>query len=504
MNISLAAHPILSAEETKSLEQELFHGDEPAEWAAMSKAGAAVAGAVLRDWQELRAWPKRARLLVLAGKGHNAGDALIAARSILDAKPHATAEILFVFPQQSLRPLAMKAFREIAAAHPHRVTVRRESLPDCPYDVALDGVFGFQFRPPLDERLVEKFARIRRLDIGMRVAVDLPSGLGDPSALAADFTYATGVLKAEAINPEHAGQVGRLRYLDLGFFDEPPSQQSSDDVLTDATLTPLQRWRSPIADKRAFGHLFVVGGSRSYPGAVMMAVQAALRAGVGLLTAFVPESLVSGYAAHVPEAMWVGCPETPDGGIALESLHLLRERQNRATAFLIGPGLTRDKETLAFAAEAVAMLQLPSVVDADALQPEIVRHASGRGIVTPHAGEFKRIAADTDLRSFAAASGLVTVLKGAPTRISDGQRIHYSLAGGPVLARGGSGDTLAGMIGGLLAQSPQQPLEAACTGTLWHGLAADALARRFGPVAVHTTELLDFLSDVLRTDQTDE
>jgi NAD(P)H-hydrate epimerase len=308
--------------------------------------------------------------------------------------------------------------------------------------------------------------------------------------------------------------------------------------------------RAPLSDKRTFGHLFVIGGSRSYPGAALMCTRAALRSGVGLVTAFVPESLVPALAAIAPEAIWVGWPETPEGGLALEGLHLLRARLERATALVIGPGLGPEPETHTLAGEIVKLAEVPVVLDADALQPSILAAAQGKRVIClPHAGEFKRLAGgriaevsvaqggmgilpmsgaakttgETGLRQDAMAGGLpvprpadalepgldalraiareasaVIVLKGSVTRISDGERIFHSFFGGPVLARGGSGDLLAGLTGGLLAQAPADPLLAACRGVVWHGLAADHLARDRGQVAVQVTQLLDYLPAALR------
>jgi hydroxyethylthiazole kinase-like uncharacterized protein yjeF len=175
----------------------------------------------------------------------------------------------------------------------------------------------------------------------------------------------------------------------------------------------------------------------------------------------------------------------------------LRERISRATAILIGPGLGREAETLALAADIVKTAPVPVVIDADALQPEIVRAGKTARILTPHEGEFARIAGGTTLKEFASA-GVTTVLKGPVTRVSGGREVYHSFFGGPVLARGGSGDLLAGLIGGILAGKAQDPLTSAMQGVVWHGLAADELARARGQVAVRTTELLEFLPVVLR------
>ncbi len=495
------AHPVLSTDEAKRFEAALFGGDEAREWAAMSRAGAAIGAAVLEDFREIGGFPARgARVLVLVGKGHNGGDALLAAKAVLETFPGVEADVLLVFGERTLRPLALRAWQ--ALVHAGRGRVRRVRKASGRYALSLDGVFGFQFRPPVEARVTALFAEVNALSVALRAAVDLPSGLGTAEVLRGDFCYATGCVKAPLLEAANAGSVGRVRYLDLGFFEGGRLEASGGNfVLTADVLAPLRALRSPQSDKRTYGHLFVVGGSKSFPGAVLMSVLAALKAGAGLVTAFVPESLAAAYAAQVPEAMWVGWPETPEGGLALEGAHLLRERISRAGALLIGPGLSREAETLALAMDIVKTATVPLVLDADALQPEIVRAGKGPRVLTPHAGEFARIAGGRALRDFCAEAGVetVTVLKGPVTCVcAGGEAEYHSFFGGPVLARGGSGDLLAGVIGGLLAGGPRDVLTAASRGVVWHGLAADALARERGQVAVRTTELLEFLPAVLR------
>ncbi len=659
MNLAWA-DPILTCVDAKALEARLFGGDEECERAAMERAGAGVAAAVMEDFREIGGFPEAGRILVLAGKGHNGGDALLAAAAILAAQPAASADVVFVFGERALRPLAARAWQQLMQAAPQRVRSLGRVLPTAgaqsslrppasasvipavgaqpclrppvpagarewqpAYDICLDGIFGFQFHPPMDAAIEDLLREVNRHPaIRLRAAVDLPSGVGEApggAAFRADFTYATGSVKAPLLEERNRDAAGRLRYCDLGFFAgdaTPPSRAplgnatgasrlqntactpahpkqgtsgpagvadsglpaiasakagpdsptpAADFVLKPSVLAPLAALRAPGSDKRAFGHLFVVGGSRSYPGAALMCVRAALRSGVGLVTAFVPESLAPAFAAAAPEAIWVGWPETPQGGLALEGLHLLREQMARATALVMGCGLGRESETQLLAGEIVALAGVPVVLDADALQPPVLASARGKRVIClPHAGEFKRLAggrggmgilpmsrapeatgedrpspgatagrltvphessaalrrpsADAPelspnaLRDLARETNAVIVLKGPVTRISDGERVFHSFFGGPVLARGGSGDLLAGLVGGLLAQSgvaERRPvpsgneradasLLAACRGVVWHGMAADLLARDRGQVAVQVTQLLDYLPDALR------
>jgi ADP-dependent NAD(P)H-hydrate dehydratase / NAD(P)H-hydrate epimerase len=486
------AHPILTCAEAKEFEAELFGGSEEAEWSAMGRAGRGVADAVLRDFEEIGGFPEEGTVLVLAGKGHNAGDALIAARRITERFPQVCVEVVFVLGERVLRPLAMRAWRGLEGRE------QAHSLREEGYDLVIDGVFGFQFRAPLAAEVAKVLREVNALPVRLRAAVDMPSGLGEIDAFRADFTYATGIVKAPLLELANAG---RLRYVDLGLFQDNGLEQEakvchllsdkSDWVVTEGVLGALKGLRAARSDKRTYGHVLIVGGSRQYPGAVLMGVLAALRSGAGLVTAFVPESLAAAFAARAPEAMWVGWPETPDGGLALEGGHLLQEKRDRADVLLIGPGLGREAETLALAKDIVGESRIPVVIDGDALQPEIVAAGDAPRILTPHAGEYARI----EKRIPANA---VTIHKGPLTCVEAGGVRYHCLAGGPVLARGGSGDLLAGLTAGLLAQGPDDPLAAACRGALWHGLAADKLARAQGQVAVNTTQLLDHLAGVLR------
>jgi len=534
------AQPILSAGEVGEFEARLFGGDETREWAAMQSAGRSVAEAVLRDFERIGGFPQngeRRPLLVLVGKGHNGGDALIAAEVILGKHAKARAEVVFAFGERVLRPLAWRAWVSLQTRFPERVRVMtRRDLAErvaagAHYSLCLDGVFGFQFRSPLEPGVSVVLEAANALSVGLRAAVDLPSGLGEAGAFCADFSYATGVLKREVLGPPNAG---RLRYLDLGFFQNAqPEMQSADCVITPEVLAPLRGWRDVSADKRTQGHIFVLAGSREYPGAALMCVLAALRSGAGLVTAFVPESFVPSFAARVPEAIWVGWPETPGGSLALEGEHLLRERLARAgekRALVIGPGIGRERETQVLVGEVLKAHSgpsLPVLLDADALQPEFLKNARGPLVLTPHAREFTRLSgmepSDEALRDFARRAGAVVVLKGPVTRICDGRvgndsrsslsgndeggrggeaafflPVYHSLFGGPVLARGGTGDLLAGMIGTQLAREPDAVLQATCRAVAWHGLAAEVLEREQGAEAVRTTDLLSTLTPALR------
>lgn len=502
-------HPILSCEASIALENRLLGSDEAAIGAAMTRAGRMLGQAIMRDFQEINALPERANILVLAGKGHNAGDAMIAADEILRFNPYATVHIVFAFGQEALRPLvrqALEALEDVGRVLVHGLD-RVDQLLEQRMDICIDGLLGMQFRPPVGEPLLRLLEQVNTAQtIRFRAAVDLPSGY----VFNADITYATGIAKAPLFDRAHAAKVGRIRYLDIGFFEKTPDETNTlGGLLLPDILKPLQSMRDVQTHKRHFGHLFVLAGSRHMPGAALMAVQAALRSGVGLVTAFVPESLAAHFAAQAPEAMWVAFPETPDGALALEGVREILQREGDGSAILAGPGMGREPETQALLMEVVSQSSSALVLDADALQPQILKGVSKRSAqagsvcITPHAGEFARLCPEGEptndvLMKFARTQAVNLLFKGAATRITEGHTLSYSTFGNPVLARGGSGDVLAGLLGGLLAQKPDEPLLAMQRAAVWHGLAADALARAQGQHAATALDLLPHLCRVLR------
>lgn len=496
-------HPILTCEEAAEFEKDLLP-DEEAAWEAMNRAGRSLAEQLLLDLQEGGPLPEHASMLVLLNKGKNSGDACIVVDALLEEYPELEVEVVSLVSVEDMRPLARRAFEAIA----DRVEIREldELSSDEPYYLCLDGLFGMQFQPPLrgsGKDLLEKVNQDLLIDY--RIAVDIPSGLGDEGAFQADFTYATGILKSVLLKPKHRPKCGRIRYLDIGFFPEGVQNEdwSAPYLITGNLLIDLKRIRKWDTDKRREGHLFLVAGSRQMPGALLMAAKAALSGGVGLLTVFGPESLIPHLVGTLPEAMWVPFPETPDGGLALEGRQEILSRMDRADAVLFGPGMGRESETAQLLDELLGEIRVPVLLDADALQPGIVSAAAnrpegfGKVVITPHLGEFKRISGETGPEEFARKTGLVLVLKGPLTGIYSGAASYLCPFGGPVLARGGTGDLLAGLIGARLAGAETDAVQAACEGVAWHGRAADEWARDRGGVGVKTTDLLDYLPEGL-------
>ncbi|MDR2863349.1 MAG: NAD(P)H-hydrate dehydratase [Puniceicoccales bacterium] len=508
--------PVLSCAGAAAFEKTFFANPANDEAVFMARAARGIADEAESFFSEIRARPIRS-VAVLAGKGHNAADALLAAGLLQKRHEGAVVKVLLAQSPEKMSPVAARALCALLAAGAQAYAWRGGSGGAGGFaadgaDVLLDGLLGYNFHPPLCGAFsgIIHWANACAEKFKLRIAVDLPSGMGDVPAdgggvvFHADATIACGIVKAPLLDIRNAAARGRLRFADIGFPDaEPGVLRAGARALV--TAGPLGGLRAPLADKRDFGHLFILGGSRALPGALLMNVRAALRAGVGLLTVFCPESVHAAFAAAAPEAMWVAWPETPEGALALEGEHLLRERLHRATALLCGSGMGTGGETQALLRSVSARAACPLVLDADALRAEVLesallRPAGAPLVLLPHAGEFARIAAAGEsLRDACTRLEACVALKGAPTHVADGGREIVVCAGGPVLARGGSGDLLAGITGALFARRLcGDALQTLATAVAWHGLAADRVACRRGSEAVATTELVDGLGPVLR------
>jgi NAD(P)H-hydrate epimerase len=525
MKVTPCTHPILTCQKAAELEASLLL-DEAAEWSAMQQAGIGIAKAICCDYRELSSLPEGLNVLALVGKGNNGGDALIACGRLLADFPRARVSLILAFDPDEFKPLAARAYQQLKGrvttyqlkpqsdeAMIHELLDRASS--GRAFDVCLDGLLGISFQPPVREPICTLIAAINSYEaIGLRAAVDLPSGKGDVSdelTFRADFTYAAGVAKKVLFDGN--AECGRVRVIDLGFFDGSvgSSLEATEGVLNDCVLNPLRAFRPASVDKRSFGHLFIVGGSAFMPGALLMAVQAAVRSGVGLVTAFAPASVAATLAAQVPEAIWVPWPESSHGTLNPRAISLLLDRVDQATAVLLGPGLGKDRNTEMLAQEVVSKVDVPVILDADALRVRVIglipkrKSSAGPVVLTPHMGEFMRMAklnlpecSNATLKEFCRNYNVMTVLKSAHTRICDGHDVWYNVCGGPVLSRGGSGDLLAGLIGGMVAQDGVNVQVSVARGVVLHGSAAQRLAQSHGQVAVHTTQLLNYLPQVLR------
>jgi NAD(P)H-hydrate epimerase len=505
---------IVTAEQMRAIEGRLFEAGMPVA-ALMEKVAGRIAAWLVGQFP-LQRYP---RIAVVAGPGHNGGDALVVARE-LAVQGY---QVQVCSSADRLKPLTADHLRFVEYLG---IPVVKAMAGLAPYDVLIDGLFGFGLERSVEGTMVDAVMAINAASCPV-VSIDLPSGLHTDTgkvlgtAVRATHTLCLGLWKRAFCQEEALAYLGQPHLIG---FDIPPQAPAavleSVPSVRQATLATIREKlplpRQPNTHKYRVGHLLLVAGSRPYAGAALLAALGARASGVGMLTLAVPESLRLMVAAQIPEALVVGCPETEAGAIAQlpDTLDL-----SRYSAIACGPGLSRQATA---PVQAVLQSPTPLLLDADGLNllaelgaMDMLGQRQAPMVLTPHRGEFKRLfpeqleqAEDNGAAAQAAAaqSGAVVLLKGACTAIAHPNgTLWYVPESTPALARGGSGDVLTGLIGGLLAQnlasaaddSLALALNAALVGAWWHGQGARAAARDRTELGVDGSQLAQYLNPVL-------
>jgi ADP-dependent NAD(P)H-hydrate dehydratase / NAD(P)H-hydrate epimerase len=493
---------LVTADEMRRIEERIFLAGMPVA-ALMEKA----AGLVALRIQEL--YPPTESIAVLAGPGHNGGDALVVAREL-----HLAGYRVSVFcPCDRLKELTTQHANYVKSLG---VTFHKslEILPDC--SLFIDGLFGFGLEKPLTGAIAAAVDEVNRRGKAI-VSIDIPSGLHTDTgevlgtAIAATRTLCLGLWKRAFFEDIALPYLGEVELLHIGIPDgDIEAIIGSTPAI--ALLTPaiarsyLPLPRPVLTHKYRQGHLLLICGSRRYAGGAILTGLGARGSGVGMLSIAVPASLKPLLVSQLPEALIIDCPETETGAIADIPLDF-----TAYDAIACGPGLTLDARSII---EKVLDIQKPIILDADGLTilaelgSEHLKKRTKATIITPHWGEFKRLfptlsATNHRLqvtREAARNSGAIVLLKGARTAIAspDGQTwiIPEST---PALARGGSGDVLTGLIGGLLVQMLDNPLEATVIGAGLHARAGILAAIDRTELGVDGVTLASYLFPAVRS-----
>jgi hydroxyethylthiazole kinase-like uncharacterized protein yjeF len=413
--------------------------------ALMDQAGTGVARAVRQFF------PKPGTCLVFAGKGHNGGDALVAAEQL--QRIGWKIEIRLPFTEDDCSELTqkkLKALRESPFKLPD--TIERSTKA-----VILDGLLGTGAKSFLREPIrsaAREINRLRREENGFVVAVDLPTGIdadsgeNDPEdCVVADFTVTIGFVKHGLIVDSATDFVGRIEIVRLPGLWPDTSAPNEIAASPYALSTTLSRRQFSVY-KNQFGRIGVVAGSKGFIGAAIMTTEGALRAGAGLVEAFVPEEIYEITAGAAPiEAM-------------VKPVRRYRDLlEATVDVWAVGPGLGKAR-----AAEILNLIenaQQPMVVDADGLnivadKLDILRNCRGPRLLTPHPGEMKRLmevgkmARAGIARNFCDRFPITLLLKGSRTIVCErGKALSYNTTGNPGMASGGMGDVLTGVCAGL-------------------------------------------------------
>lgn len=452
---------LVTCEEMKRAEEDAFARGVSAE-DLMEQAGLGIAE-IVRQFQ-----PTPGVCLVVSGKGHNAGDAFVAARHL--AKWGWKIAFRPAFPETALSPLASKKLAEVSAV--------AQRFPSTGIRVVLDGLLGIGAHGEPRGEIAEAIRDIRSLrsEGAWVLAVDLPSGLdgdtGQPSSccVEADVTATIAAVKLGLVADSAVNAVGRLALVPLPDLLIAPSANR-------AAFSPeLRGWQPPrIFDthKGMAGRVGIVAGSQGFLGAARMCSAAAVKAGGGLVTCFARRDIAESLAETcVPEVM-------------VASVDDYREVLDaNLDVIALGPGLGQER------AEEVRVLlresARPLVVDADALNilsrdMMLLEQAEGPRLLTPHPGEMERLFPRGDrsrlrwLEDFVSRYPVALLLKGARTLVgAAGETTYLNTTGHPGMASGGMGDVLTGVCAALIGQRKGRPLtESAVLGAWICGRAAE-------------------------------
>ncbi|MGC9992945.1 MAG: NAD(P)H-hydrate dehydratase [Candidatus Cybelea sp.] len=483
-----------------------------ADAAAVEQVGAnkLMRNAGRRIAKRLRAMAKPgSRIVAFAGPGNNGGDAFAA---LAELSPEYDCTV-------AADPAAQGSeARDAARARAKKAGVSIVALPAdedaaCALlenAVGVDGMFGTGARLPLPEAYRHLACALDGRERAV-LAIDIPSGIDaltgavSDGAVRATVTVTLAAAKPGLLLEPAREYVGELWYAEIGIDDAIlAAQPRTFATLDNAEFMKLLPRRAADTDKRAAGAPLIIAGSTQFPGAAILCAHSAARAGAGYVTVATPSSAAGILRTHLVEQVVVALSDGAQPEVLAQEL-LDISKHNGAVA--IGPGLGLDDRTGEVFRLFLEANQLPVVVDASGLF-HLSKHLDLlRGkpcVVTPHAGEFARLSGRGTIApgsrverimEFVDRTGITTLLKGSDTLIYDGTTVHINSTGTNALATAGTGDVLTGIIATLLAQG-LSPVDAACTGAYWHGLAGQCAAekRRIGVVA---GDVVDALAEAL-------
>lgn len=488
--------------------------------ALMENAGLEVARRVRRHIGYIEG----ERIVILVGPGNNGGDGMVAARHLHRWKARVLVYICASrrMPDPKREILLDMGVPIVSTLEDASLDQLKEALS--PARMVVDAALGTGHARPIEGTLKDIFSeltevRSRRPDMQI-LALDLPTGLNadtgavDPVCPAADITVTLGYPKIGHFAYPGADKIGKLEIADISI---PPGL---DDDVTLELMTPgwaSQRLpqRPSSSHKGSFGRTLVMAGSRNFIGAAYLASTAATRAGAGLVTIALPESIQMAVAAKAIEPTYLPLPETSSGVLSPEAIGVIADNLPQYEAMLIGCGLGMNHNTIIVVERLLDpdFSLPPTVVDADGLN--ILAHIdnwwerfAASAIVTPHPGEMARLTGTSIgevqsdrlgvARESAAKWNKIVVLKGAHTVVAyPDDRAMISPFANAGLASAGTGDVLSGVIAGLLSQGLTLE-DAAALGVFVHAQAGENVRQRLGDTGMLASDLLPELPCVIK------
>lgn len=476
----------------------------------MENAGSAAAAAIRRTVEVGGKY-----VTIFCGRGNNGGDGFVVARQLFtnganvavvltDGEPAtAQAKTMYEWLQNMDIPVVQYG------SEMEYLTGRLAET-----DLLVDAVYGTGFHGALDARHRDICRLINGVD-APTVSLDIPSGvnadtgLADPDAVCADYTVMFDSLKPAGILPRAAKRCGELILADIGIPPEAHAGVEEQYTLVDeAFLCATLPKRARESHKGSYGKLLNVAGCRSYTGAAVLSSLAAMRSGAGYVILASTKEVCRTAQPSLLETVMLPLTQTVHGGISADALPELLETLKTADALLIGNGLGVSPDSVRILETLLTNASCPVVVDADGINLlaqniDILKRTKAPVILTPHPGELARLTGvpveqlKTDPLAagveFVRAHHVTLVLKDAYTlTVSAGGHVYVNTTGNAGLAKAGTGDVLAGVIGALAAQG-RTPEHAAACGVYLHGLAGDRAAAVHSQYAMLARDVIDAL-----------
>jgi len=439
------------------------------------------------------------KIAVYAGTGRNGGDGMVAARH-LASKGFQVTLILVGGEERITSPVVSANWETLKAIEDSvEIIAAKDSsqIPLVEASIIVDALLGIGVKGRLRPPILQAVQAVNRLK-GFKVAVDVPTGVdADTGAILGKAVKANLTVTFHRVKlglTKAKKYAGAIHVADIGIPPEAEAYTGPGDV------EKARRRRQPTAHKGDFGRLLVVGGSSVYSGAPALAALAALEVGVDLAYVAAPREAAQAISSYSPNLITF---KLEGESLSLKHLRTLKPLIEKCTALILGPGLETRKETLRALPKILALAEAyrkPMLLDADGLKlfAQLKRKAETACVLTPHRGEFKILTGVETLGNLkeageavkkAAANFNATILLKAPVDVvSDGEKVKYNRTGGPAMTVGGTGDVLAGIVGGFLAMGVP-PFEAAVAGAFINGAAGDLAYKRKGP-HLKATDLL--------------
>jgi NAD(P)H-hydrate epimerase len=473
---------------------------------------AIAAGHLARAAEEMMGNNRSA--VIFCGAGNNGGDGIAAGLYLL--RRGVAVRLLFVGSRQKMTADTTEMAR--------RLTELGGRLADFDPDepglekmlaaagVIIDAMFGIGLNALLRGNALTA-ARLINASGAPVLAADIPSGVeADTGRVSGEAVAADGTVTFSMAKTGHFAEPGctfrgTLDIVNIGIPPEILEKAGIDVFAVTGDMLRLPK-RPRVSHKGDYGKLLVVGGSVGYTGAPTLAARAAVRGGAGLVFVGVPAEIYRITAVKNDEAMPFPLCCDADGRLTAGAGPVISEKLSGCDALVIGPGLGRSEELAGLVPALLASADRPAVVDADGLRAlamdmTAVKQAGKPVVLTPHAGEFAGMGGAltgdrvSDARKFAAENSCVLVLKGHRTvsAFPDGT-VYINTTGNPGMAKGGSGDVLAGLIGAMICQMPLR--QAVITAVWLHGRAGDLCAEKIGEYAMTPSDIIAMLPEAMK------